>query len=57
MTNTVITLALSLMADALKKKRGKVFKFLIDPKTQNTIGDFYASYITMVATLEDDEDE
>ena len=56
MTNTVITLALSLMADALKKKRGKVFKFLIDPKTQNTIGDFYASYITMVATLEDDEE-
>ena len=56
MVNTVITLALSLMADALKKKRGKVFKFLIDPKTQNTIGDFYAAYVTIVASLEDKEE-
>ena len=33
MVNTVITLALSLMTTALKKKKGKVYNFLIDEKT------------------------
>lgn len=56
MINTVITLALTMMTEALKKKKGKVYRFLLAEKTQNTIADFYAAYVTIVASLEDDEE-
>ena len=57
MVQSIIALAFTVMADAIKKKRGKIYKFLISEETQNTIKDFYFGYVTLLATLEDDEDE
>ena len=57
MVQSIIALAFTVMADAIKKKRGKIYKFLISEETQNTIKDFHFGYVTLLATLEDDEDE
>ena len=57
MVQSIIALAFTVMTEAIKKKRGKIYKFLISEETQNTIKDFYFGYVTLLATLEDDEDE
>ena len=56
MVQSIIALAFTVMADAIKKKRGKIYKFLISEETQNTIKDFYFGYVTLLATLEDEEE-
>jgi hypothetical protein len=55
MLQSIITMALSLMTEALKKKKGKVYNFLIDEKTQNTVTDFYNAYVLIVSELEEED--
>lgn len=56
MVKVIIEIAFDAVLKALKKKKGKVYEFLIRQETQNTMADINRYYVEAVEELEDEEE-
>ena len=56
MKEFAIQIALDFIVKALNKKKGKIYDFLINEKTQKTFGEIYKKYLEAIDELEEENE-